>query len=114
MPQILGLGLGRDGGAEGTGILSQDADRRCLSLPAACTPACHCWPPRRVSVCFRSPQTVRTKGSSGGTFLCFPCATSALKVSFSSGGVGGARTPGSLTLTGTGRNREGQRKVGAS
>lgn len=48
------------------------------------------------------------------TFPCSPCATSTLNVSFSSGGVEGAQTPISLALPRTRKDREGQRRVGAS
>lgn len=46
------------------------------------------------------------------TFLCSPCATPTLSVSFSSGGVGGAQTPVTLMLSRVRRVREGQKEVG--
>lgn len=97
-------------GAGGAEVLTRPA----CSLPAACTLACLCWLLPRVSACFRSPRTVRTTGSRAQTFPCFPCATSTLNVSFSSGGVGGAPTPGRLMLARARRGRGGQRKAGAS
>lgn len=48
------------------------------------------------------------------TFLCSPCATPTLSVSFSSGGVGGAQTPVTLMLSRVRRVREGQKEVGMS
>lgn len=54
------------------------------------------------------------RGRRKWTFLCSPCATCTLNVSFSSGGVGEAQTPASQMPTRRRWDREGQREVGAS
>lgn len=84
---------------------------RLLSSPAS-IPPCPYWPLLLASACSQSPPIVGMKMSQSRTFLCSPCATPILNVSFSSGGVEGDLTPVAPMPTPMRRDTEGQRLWG--
>lgn len=84
---------------------------RLLSSPAFTLP-CLSWPLPLASACSQSLPIVGMKVSRSWIFLCSPCATPILNVSFSSGGVEGDLTPVSLMTIRMRRDKEGQRLWG--
>lgn len=80
---------------------------RLLSSPASTLP-CPCWPLLLASACSQSPPVAGMKVSRSWVFLCSPCATPILNVSFSCGGVEGDLTPVAPVTTRMRRDKERQ------